>query len=82
MKLSSYQNAVKVANLELQLAKAKLAYFQYLFNVLDLYENAADCFVGSSTPPKGGDVKPEETTECQKHIDKIQNLETKIYQTR
>lgn len=78
--MEKYQIAVNRAKLELQLAKAKLAYFTYLTTVCDLYDKAADFIVNDMRVPSK--MEKFESQGCKNHIEVIQKIETQIYQLK
>ena len=80
MNRSYYQKEVKKANLELRLAKARLAYYDYLFVGCDLYADACHFIVNDLRIPEKMDGN--EAIECRKHIDKIAKIESLINKIR
>lgn len=77
MKKETYQNQVSQLQNQLAIAKAELEYFNFLFDVVDLYENAAHFIVQDRKVP--ANMSAEEKQGCEKHLEKIKKLEQKIY---
>lgn len=76
MNRSDYQNEVKRAKLELKLAEARLAYYEYLFGDCDLYGHACHIIVTDLRVPLK--MEPTEADVCKKHIDRITKIESLI----
>lgn len=77
MKKEAYQKEVKKLQNQLALAKAELEYFNYLFEVVDLYEDAAHFIVQDRRIP--WEMSDEEKAGCAKHLSKIKKLENLVY---